>query len=552
VRFREELFFCLVLRFFLIGHGRSLVVLEQQQQQQQRSRSGWKRRRNRDRRHARQRVLWRDGAACQNSGVNGLCQGMVCSACNDPTDDPTCAAAYPPGALCLMGVCTAGDCRVDSDCTPTGQICGASKPNFCGGCKNDAHCQSDAHYGPAFACDTKKNLCVTDACTSNGSACPANGKDFCCALACVAGNCCQDTDCKGTGQACNNHRCTTCPKVTTNTYYVDPMSGDDGAGNGSAATGGACAFKTITAALAALGTAPAAGTKIEILNTAVVGPLETFPIVVPVNVTIGGATAATPTTVDVPAATSGFQLGASPSGLDNLIIDGTKVADYGIVVLGSTALTTSVTNVEIRNMLGVGVLVAANAVLSLGTNVAVHDNGADGLDVRGSLTIKVNTGETAATFDKNGAHGINVGSAGSLTINGSLNPSVTASGNYDAGLLIQQTPGSKLPANLISNFQSLDSKHGNGISIYGGSSLKLRNSLTKGNKYNGIWVTTYTAGSTKNDDVSNIDLGTSGEAGGNTFQPATGSNGESGICLQLTPTAKQKLEAQGNIFGSTD
>jgi hypothetical protein len=50
--------------------------------------------------------------------------------------------------------------------------------------------------------------------------------------------------------------------------------------------------------------------------------------------------------------------------------------------------------------------------------------------------------------------------------------------------------------------------------------------------------------------MSNIDLGTAASAGGNTFQFATGAmpNTGAGICLDLTPTAGQTLNAAGNTF----
>ena len=155
-----------------------------------------------------------NGSACEVNSSNGLCEGHICSSCNDPTDDATCKAAYPPAALCLAGVCAPGDCRADTDCT-TGEICGADKPNFCGKCKSDGACQADATYGAADICDLATGACVTGVCTMNDKKCPSNATDFCCALKCVPGNCCVTSDCTGSNETCQNNQCTKCALATT-------------------------------------------------------------------------------------------------------------------------------------------------------------------------------------------------------------------------------------------------------------------------------------------------------------------------------------------------
>ena len=69
---------------------------------------------------------------------------------------------------------------------------------------------------------------------------------------------------------------------------------------------------------------------------------------------------------------------------------------------------------------------------------------------------------------------------------------------------------------MISNLQVVGNTN-NGVSIYGGSYLTLRNSTLEGNTLSGIEISTY-YGTTANDDVSHIDLGTAGSHGGNIFQ----------------------------------
>jgi hypothetical protein len=279
--------------------------------------------------------------------------------------------------------------------------------------------------------------------------------------------------------------------------------------------------------------------------------------VVPHNVTVAGAKTGTPTLVDVPASNIGFRLDSAASGLDNLIIDGTMQAgNWGIVASNGSNTTTTITNVEVRNMGENGINVQNAGGLTIGSGVSSHDNGTTTLTRSGlaifntaKVVITVDVGGTAAAFDKNSAAGIAVYGSGSLTIGGTLNPAARASGNTYEGLFIEQTPGSAA-SNVVSNFQALDTTNGNGIEIFGGSSLKLRNSQTKGNLHQGILVHTYVNGTTKSDDVSQIDLGLTTDNGGNTFQYATGAspNGGVGICLDLTPTAGQTLNAAGNVF----
>jgi hypothetical protein len=103
--------------------------------------------------------------------------------------------------------------------------------------------------------------------------------------------------------------------------------------------------------------------------------------------------------------------------------------------------------------------------------------------------------------------------------------------------------------------QATNSKTTHGVHIFGGSTLKLRDSITGGNHLDGVFVTTFN-GATKNDDVSHIDLGdlasATTTAGGNTLQYATGGafnpNLGVGVCLNLTANAGQTLAAIGNTF----
>lgn len=486
-----------------------------------------------------------------STGANDFCGNGVCASCTEVTDDVSCTTAYGSAGhpyLCIGGACIAGECRTDADCVTSlnGPLCGVNTPNACGKCSTDTQCGNAGLDGGASICNATTGACVSAACTNTGKACAANASDICCNGACTAGSCCTTAMCTGNGETCQNNQCSACAPATDNTYYVDPLNGSDTSGVGSGATGGACAFKSITRALQFLGTVQGA-TTVAVLPTADVGTKETFPITPQANVTIQGATAGTSTTIDVPALSTGIILSAASTGLSNLILNGNNAA--GSTGISVTSHTGSLTNVVVKNMGGDGVLVSGGA-LSIGSSVTSKGNAANGLNVMGTgkVTITANTGDTKAVFDQND-YGIVVKGAGSITIGGTLTQVAEASSNTHAGLFIEQTPGTP-PPNVVSNFRADDSVTATGMHVYGGSSLKLRNSWTQGNAANGIWISTYAAGTITSNDVSQIDLGQPTDNGGNTFQYATGAspNAGAGICLDLTPTAGQTLNAAGNKF----
>src|SRR6185369_7803569 len=93
-----------------------------------------------------------------------------------------------------------------------------------------------------------------------------NPADVCCGATCAPGNCCTNAECSGATPACSGHTCIACD-VGGNTFHVNPMDGSD-ASSGSGAAGGtpnaACAFKTLAAALAAVGPNPGPNTQIVV------------------------------------------------------------------------------------------------------------------------------------------------------------------------------------------------------------------------------------------------------------------------------------------------
>ena len=410
-----------------------------------------------------------------------------------------------------------------------------------------------------YICDTAKGTCVSGTCTTTSKACASNAKDFCCGspAACVPGNCCADTDCTVNGQTCVKNVCSACKAPTDNTYYVDPANGSDKTGVGSGATGGACAFQSITRALAVIGSAANAGTTIKVLPTGTVGAAETFPLTPGANISIEGATTGTPTVVDVPTTTVGFTLAKTKVALSNLTITGTSLAgNAGVSVTAGTASLATVI-VEDMGTYGIGV---SGGTLAIGTAVQSNHNKGDGLKVTaGKATISIPTGDKAASFNNND-YGIVILGTGSITIGAATGQAAEvahASANTNAGLFIEQTPTTGTtapPANVVYSFVA-NSNGGNGIRVFGGSTLTLVGSSTQGNAENGIFISAYSAsagdaGTVTSSDLSQINLGTTTAPGKNTFQygEVNSPNKGAGICLDLAPMANQQLNAAGNIF----
>ena len=519
-----------------------------------------------------------DNTACSNGGSNGLCKSQVCAACADGpgNDDSNCATAYAGAYLCLSGACTPGNCRINGDCATSvvGPLCGITQPNFCGKCTTDAQCLAASPTTPV--CNTGPGLCIASAgsCTGtpDNTACPINGADVCCGSACTPGECCPgsagDTVCKAklsnNSAVCSaGHQCTVCDPVAGLTFLVDPLSGVDGGATGSGTSGGgtpnaACAFKTITRALQAIGSNPAVGTVIQVRNSgpvSVAGNGETFPINVTTNVTItavGGLVTITP-----PAAQAAFGFASAGSGINgtlgggSLIIDGGgNTASFGVVATTGSTTATSLRNVTIQNFLQGGVRVANAGVLTIQQGVAVTGNGTvavgarrPGLHVTGSahVDITVPMGQPTTSFNLNTQHGILVDGTASVTITGSQSGgtgTIECRGNAVAGLAIAQTPGNNLPLNAVTGFLSVGTTQGNGIRIEGGSNVRMRDSYSLGNFGSGIIVATSVIATVRNNSLTNIDLGSrldaGGSPGGNTFQASIGSNanGGAGICLQ--------------------
>jgi hypothetical protein len=185
-------------------------------------------------------------ADCPTGQLCGISAPNTCGGCST---DAQCTAdpQYGAGHICFQGICQPGNCHgTSADCQGAfnGYLCGAQNANTCGACATDSQCQADSTYGSATICNTttgqaESGQCVSAACSASG-ACAANPADFCCGGVCTPGNCCADADCAGFGAfyRCVNNSCTGCAPATGNRYFVDPINGSDVSATGSGVVGG--------------------------------------------------------------------------------------------------------------------------------------------------------------------------------------------------------------------------------------------------------------------------------------------------------------------------
>jgi len=504
------------------------------------------------------------GAACSlTNGSKGFCAAGACTACAGATDDAKCKTAYGTGNICLAGVCTAGDCHDSTGCAD-GRLCGSSVAHACGDCTTDAQCTGDTHYGAGYLCDnhlcvqgdchdsagctgtkagqvcgattahtcgactsdaqckndttyatkpictkttglTNTGKCVSnnsgDICSVNRAVCPANSGDFCCALKCVPGNCCDDADCTtyGANFNCRQNTCTQCNAVTGTplNYLVDPVDGDDtgatGSGMSGTSTAAGCRFHTIRHALAViagLGATAPAGTTITIVgrtgNTALDDVGENPPIQVPDNVTITTMTGPVSLTLAT-GDTAGFQLIGNSSGIQPatgaaLTING---ANHGVGI-AVTAGSATIGNTTVTNAGGDGIQVKGGTA-SILAGVSVTGASATGLNISAGTTT-ISAGISVANAGTNGitisggtatlAGGVSVTNAGTNGINVSggtatIGASVTVTGAHANGINISGAGAATIGAGVNVTGSGTTANPANGLNISGTGSATI-------------------------------------------------------------------------------
>ena len=539
-------------------------------------------------------------ADCTGGKICGVTTPHTCGSC---VTDASCVAdgRYGAGNICYQGSCGPGNCHATStDCTAAsaGLICGVSTTNTCGSCTTDVQCKSDAVFGSGDICTTatgaNRGKCVSSACTTNSSACAANASDFCCGNVCVAGNCCADADCVtnpafGVGYACKSNSCSQCAPASGNKFFVDPVNGNDQTATGSGLSGTtatpSCSFKTITRAIAVIGNAAPANTKIVVSGVAGqargLAAGDTLPITLPPNVILTTATGPITITLATTAVgnPAGFRLLNAGSGIAGdpaapLTLDGNgHQAGIGIQVAPGAGNTVTLSSLAIQNTGGHAINVTSGN-LTIGAGVVVTGAGIptasrDGLLVSGGIaSIVVPAGQAQTSFNNNTLHGIEVSGLGSVNVTGvvgapvpSNNGTVIVSSNTTAGLRINQTVGAaNLPTNTITGLVAW--ANGNyGARIFGGSKVKIRKSVFGASGADGILVSNDTSANgtaALRNDLTGIDLGTSGttpDPGLNYLQTplgALGTNLTAGLCVGMAAgIGPLTLNAAGNYLVST-
>jgi hypothetical protein len=326
-----------------------------------------------------------------------------------------------------------------------------------------------------------------------------------------------------------------------------------------------CAFKTITRAIAILGAAPPAGTKIVVVGAGAtprgLAAGDNLPITIPTNTTL--TTTGGPITVTLLTTAAGnpagFRLLNNASAVAGdpsapLVLDGNNHnAGLGIqVAVGATANTFSISNVTITNTNGHGIRVNGGTV-AIGAGVVASGSNADGLFVNGGVANINNVAGTQTLFTGNAQHGIEVGATGSVNVTGtpgaplpSNNGTVVASFNTLAGLRVAQTAGGAGALCTINGLVAWGNTNRDMI-VLGGSKFKLRNSVL-GTGPEGIRISNNGA----SNDISQIDLGTGADLGKNYIQTPNGASGfhsNAGICMVMQANqGALTLNAAGNFM----
>ncbi len=140
------------------------------------------------------------------------------------------------------------------------------------------------------------------------------------------------------------------------------------------------------------------------------------------------------------------------------------------------------------------------------------------------------------SFVNNTQNGIYVLGSGVLTIDGQAQDGARSGQrrrerNVSSGVHIFDTPGrgpSSLDGLVAWNNGDV------GLRIYGGNKVKVRNGIYLQNVTKGVFVSHY-ANTAIGNDLSQIDLGTAGDPGGNVLQALPGSNPNgTGLCVSMS------------------
>jgi hypothetical protein len=467
------------------------------------------------------------GSACSSGGMPEICSDGACITCNDPTDDAACQAAYGTGTLCIQGSCVAATCRVSTDCA--GGV--ACVDNQCMNCMADSDCASGQ------ICNTGTCSDALAACSAQTESAACGSGDLCCprtaGLECEHVQCCQTSDC-GVNELCAGGACVPsssgCAAPTTPAYFVDATFAGPSTGSMT------CPWKSLHDAFNAVRTDNFTGdSTVTIIAGTFDSTVETFPLVVPASVFVTIPALHLDPTIEPPANTTAFivpfsaEAGATSGWSARLsdleIKQATQGTGNGILATGGTAAApVQIDDVDITNFYhGInvegGVTHVADAVRSL-------DNGFSGVRVGGgTANVTLSASANAASVFTGNIVGIYVTNDPNsiLIAAGSPQNLLHCDGNSNSGIRVE----SPNPANSIS-YVAAESNSTNGLGLYGGASVKVRNSTFVNNTLSGVRVVAGTS-----ESMTGMDLGTAADPGNNVFS----ANTQAEVCVDLdTPT----------------
>ncbi|HEY2405249.1 MAG TPA: hypothetical protein VGI10_04565, partial [Polyangiaceae bacterium] len=454
-------------------------------------------------------VCANDNDPCDADGLSGLCFNGTCSTCIDVTDDANCKSAYGVGHLCLQGNCTAGNCRVNTDCTQQ-QPC---LNNTCSKCKADPDC-GDA----TKVCNTGTGACVAKTqCGGVASfgVCPVNPADHCCPGGCADVQCCVDADCMDTTKACNNGQCQLkiCGAPTNGDLYVSPTAAESGTGSST------CPLKTLIAAFNYVKATP--GTYKIHISGAITGTTEAamggaFPYMLPAGVSLVGSGVAT-ASITTPVGLGGFLIGdGGTHSISSLTLQqqGFVATPPAVQPSGNALHPTNGSKLSIDTVLiqgfNSGIDVDTGTFVTVGSGTVSQYNWYGAYINDGDLKIQVAT--APATHLDNNTYGIFAGGAALLAIAGADDGAggklVTADYNARTGIRFASTLAgdTQIPINSIDNAQ-MNNNLGAigtyaGLYLYAGASMVVTNCNVLNNIGAGIRVQQNGTGT-----MANINLG---------------------------------------------
>lgn len=218
-----------------------------------------------------------------------------------------------------------------------------------------------------------------------------------------------------------------------------------------------------------------------------------------------------------------------------------------------------------------GVRAQGSGALTIGSSSNVHRNGtqaqpAPGVRVAGTATVRLLGGTTASPtrIAQNAGAGVDVSEGGRILVSGVASTTTPGVGdvvvtkNGGAGVVIEQALVTLPPYPPASDLDGVVSaaNGGSGLHVFGGSAVKVRNSVFLKNVADGVRVSGNPSGAPGQDfnDVSRIDLGSGASYGRNIVQDTNTFNEGVGICLALVDvpsSVTQTLQAAGNVFAPT-